>query len=106
MGKAKPNSAPAKPLAKSRAYASENTSLRISAEEFKAWQAGLELSNADAARLLFVSPNTITAARADGAGPDLALKCRAVSVGIAADDDWQFIADTAVLLKAFRETRH
>ena len=106
MAKGKTSSTPAKRAPKRRAYASSDTALRISADEFKAWQAGLDLSNADAARLLFVGPNTITAARTVGAGPDLALKCRAVSLGITADETWQFIADARELLETLRRIRH
>lgn len=106
MPKRKAVKTQAKAKPKRRAYASADTSLRINAAEFIAWQEGLNLSNEQAARLLFVGPNTIRAVRAAGAGPDLALKCRAVALGITADDDWQFLADAGELLKTYRRIRH
>jgi len=77
-----------RPIPKSRAFASADTSLRISADEFTTWQQRLDLSNADAAAALYVSPNTVTAARRDGAGAEMALKCRAIAAGIGAGDAW------------------
>src|SRR5262249_48691426 len=106
MAKGKSVKVTTKATPQRRAYASADTTLRISAEDFKAWQERLDLSNADAARLLFVGPNTITAARAAGAGPDIALKCRAVSLGITADESWQFIEDARQLLDCYRSIRH
>lgn len=88
MAKGKAAKVPAKPPAKSRAFASADTSLRISAAEFVAWQEGLGLSSADAARLLYVSANTLTAYRAAGAGPDVARQCRAIVAGIDPGDSW------------------
>lgn len=68
----------------SRAYASAGTALRITATEFVEWQDALGLSNGAAAAALYVSPNTITAARRDGASAELRLKCLAVAAGISA----------------------
>ncbi len=73
---------PTRPAAKSRAFASADSSLRISAAEFIAWQEELGLSNAAAARLLYVSANTLAGYRAAGAGPDIARQCRAIVAGI------------------------
>ncbi len=69
----------------SRAFASADASLRISAAEFVAWQERQGLSNAAAARLLYVSANTLTAYRAAGAGPDVARQCWAIVAGIRPD---------------------
>jgi hypothetical protein len=88
MAKAKAVKAPVKTQKKSRAFASADTSLRITAAEFVAWQEGMGLSNADAARLLYVSANTLTTYRAAGAGPDVARQCRAIVAGIEPGDSW------------------
>ena len=85
MAKGKPETTPAKPAAKSRAFASADTALRISAEEFNAWQASLGLSGAAAARLLYVSVNTLAGYKANGAPPDIARQCWAIVAGIRPD---------------------
>ena len=82
MAKGKTIKTPAKPAAKSRAFASADSALRISAADFCAWQAGLGLSGAAAARLLYVSANTLAGYRNDGAPPDIARQCRAILAGI------------------------
>jgi hypothetical protein len=91
-----------KTTAPSRAYASAGAALRISASEFIAWQEGLGLSNGAAAAALFVSPNTVTAARRDGASADIALKCRAVAAGISAADTWPDIWRLGRIVAAVR----
>ena len=83
---AKPGKVSAPSSKRVRRFASDGAAPRISAAEFIAWQATLGLSNGDAARALHVSPNTVTAARRDGAGADLALRCNAVLAGISAAD--------------------
>ncbi|MHC2251021.1 hypothetical protein ACVILK_000713 [Bradyrhizobium embrapense] len=67
---------------KGRAYASAGAAMRISAAEFMAWQEELGLSNGAAAAALFISPNTVTAVRAEGGSAELALKCRAIAAGL------------------------
>ncbi|NEN17055.1 hypothetical protein G3V87_23110, partial [Escherichia coli] len=53
------NSKPArKRAAKAGVAALDATSLRISADEFKAWQALLNVNNGEASRLLDLAPNT------------------------------------------------
>jgi hypothetical protein len=81
----KRNKAPSKPVAKSRAFASADAALRISADEFNAWQASLGLSGAAAARLLYVSANTLAGYQANGASPDIARQCWAIVAGIRPD---------------------
>lgn len=103
MRKPKHEKAPTKPAAKSRAFASADTALRINAAEFIAWQEGLGLSNAAAARLLYVSANTLAAYRAEGAGADIARQCRAIRLGIRPDDSWQFIERAAKMLETLRQ---
>jgi hypothetical protein len=71
--------------AKSRAFASADSSLRISGADFCAWQDSLGLSGAAAARLLYVSPNTLAAYQTDGAPPDIARQCWAIVAGIKPD---------------------
>lgn len=85
-----------------RAFASAGAALRISAAEFVAWQEGLGLSNGEAAAALYVSPNTVTAARRDGGGADIALKCRAVAAGISAADAWPDIWRLGRIVAAVR----
>jgi hypothetical protein len=95
-----------RPKAASRAFASADTSLRIKAAEFVAWQDDLGLSNAAAARALYRSPNTIALFREEGAPPDIAILCRAIRLGVAADDSWQFIEKAAETLKTLRAFAH
>ncbi|WP_454629560.1 hypothetical protein [Bradyrhizobium cenepequi] len=85
-----------------RDFASGDASLRISAADFVAWQDRLGLSNNAAARAIFASPNSIAIYRAMGAGPDVALRCRAVELGVSAGDSWQFIERAAKLLAQYR----
>jgi hypothetical protein len=106
MVKASPKSAARKAPPKSRAYSSADTSLRISAAEFVAWQDALGLSNEAAARALYRSPNTIAAYRVDGAPADIAILCRAIRLGVAADDSWQFIEKAAETFKTLRAFSH
>lgn len=85
MGKEKHEKASVKQIAKSRAFASADTALRISAQDFCAWQERLGLSNAAAARLLYVAANTLVGYRTAGAGPDVARQCWAIVAGIQPD---------------------
>ncbi|NEL61324.1 hypothetical protein G3V73_24020, partial [Escherichia coli] len=81
------NSKPArKRAAKAGVAALDATSLRISADEFKAWQALLNVNNGEASRLLDLAPNTITTIREAGGSTYVALLCRAVLAGITAAD--------------------
>ncbi|MCW2195049.1 hypothetical protein AB7M45_007822 [Bradyrhizobium elkanii] len=81
----KASKATAKRKPASRAFASADTSLRISAAEFRTWQEGAGLSNAAAARLLYVAENTLAQYRANGAGPDIARQIWAIIAGIRPD---------------------
>lgn len=85
MVKTPPTKAPDKQARKPRAFASADTALRISAAEFRTWQEGAGLSNAAAARLLYVSENTLAQYRANGAGPDIARQIWAITAGIRPD---------------------
>jgi hypothetical protein len=91
-------------IAKSRAFASAGSSLRISAQEFIAWQEELGLSNAQAAAALYIGPNTVTALRADGGGAEIGLKCRAVAAGISAADPWPDVWRLGRVNEALRVT--
>ena len=86
MATSRPKAAPSKAAPVSRAYASAGTALRINAAEFVNWQSALGLSNGEAAAALYVSPNTVTAARRDGASAELRLKCLAVAAGLSSAD--------------------
>jgi hypothetical protein len=85
MARSKQEKEPAKQISKSRAFASADTALRISAQDFCAWQERLGLSNAATARLLYVAANTLVAYRTAGAGPDVARQCWAIVAGIQPD---------------------
>ena len=86
-----------------RAFATADSSLRISAQDFVAWQDRQGFSNNDAARAIFASPNSIAGYRAAGAGPDVALRCMAVEIGISPADGWEFIERAGKLLERYRE---
>lgn len=92
-----------KTLARSRAYASAANAPRITAAEFQAWQAELDLSNGEAAAVLFISPNTVTAARQNGGTAELGLKCRAVLAGIGAADSWADVRRLGRVNQAMRD---
>lgn len=85
MAKGKQEKTPTKTIPKSRAFASADAALRISAQDFCAWQGGLDLSSAAAARLLYVAPNTLASYRADGGPPSIARQCWAIVAGIQPD---------------------
>ena len=85
MSKAKPVKEATKHLRRPRAFASADSALRISAADFCAWQEGQGLTIAAAARLLYISDNTIAKYRADGAPPDIARQCWAIIAGIRPD---------------------
>ncbi|TAI67589.1 hypothetical protein [Bradyrhizobium sp. Leo170] len=85
-----------------RDFATGDASQRINGAEFVAWQERLGLSNNAAARAIFASPNSIATYRTLGAGPDVALRCRAVELGISTGDSWQFIERAAKLLAQYR----
>jgi hypothetical protein len=89
MRNAKPKTAIAKQTTRNRANASADTSLRISAAEFVAWQTDLGLSSAAAARLLYVSENTLAGYRVSGADPGIARQCRAILAGIDPADTFE-----------------
>jgi hypothetical protein len=105
MVKGKADKAQIKQVPKSRAFASGDAALRISAADFIAWQDRLDLSNAAAARVLYVSVNTVATFRKTGAGPEIARQCRAIYLGVAPDDSWQFIAEAKELLATYRRIR-
>jgi hypothetical protein len=52
--------------------------LWMTPNEFKAWLAAMKISGADAARLLDVTPNTITRYRRQGAPRSVGLACAAL----------------------------
>lgn len=106
MAKATRKTVALKTAPKSRAYSSADSALRISAAEFVAWQEALGLSNEAAARALYRSPNTVATFREAGAPPDIAILCRAIRLGVAADDGWQFIEKAAETLKTLRAFSH
>lgn len=83
MAKGKPVKAPAKTKPASRAFASADSSLRISAADFLEWQA--DRSNAATARLLYVAVNTVVNYRDNGAPPNVARQIWAIVAGIRPD---------------------
>ena len=102
MVKGKADKAQIKHVPKSRAFASGDASLRISAADFIAWQDRLNLSNAAAARVLYVSVNTVATFRKVGAGPNIARQCWAIVSGIEPDQgQWhsELLAELNATLK-------
>ncbi|MCK1577816.1 hypothetical protein [Bradyrhizobium sp. 174] len=85
MTKAKAAKEATKHIRRPRAFASADSSLRISAADFCAWQEGLGLSIAAVAALLYVAENTVAKYRAEGAPPDIARQCWAIIAGIKPD---------------------
>jgi len=89
--------------ATSRAFANPETFKRDPAM-FIQWQAFMGFNNDEAARALYVSPNTIAKFRKTGASPGKCLEMAAMAVGIHPDTPWAECRKIGILNKALRET--